>query len=68
VEVAGVEGQRGLKQLLGGLEDMQLLPDKHTATSPLSADASGQMLAAIVANWHRLPDDLKRKMAELLGM
>jgi hypothetical protein len=68
VEVAGVEGKRGTSQLLGGLEDVKVLPDNHTVTSPLSADASGQMLAAIVSNWHRLPDDLKRKMAELTGL
>jgi len=65
---AGVEGKRGLRQLLGGLKDTQLQPNSDAVVSPLSESASSQMLASIVVNWHKIPDDLKRKMAELVGM
>jgi hypothetical protein len=68
VEVAGVEAPKKLSQELGVLENGALVTQNNTCTAPLSSDASSQMLAAIVANWHRLPDDLKRKMAEIVGM
>jgi hypothetical protein len=68
LEVAGVEAPSKLSQELGTLENGAFIAQKNTCTAPLSDDASSQMLASIVSNWHRLPDDLKRKMAELTGL
>ena len=65
MEVAGVEAPKKLSQELGALENGTLVAQKNTCTPPLSDDASGQMLAAIVSNWHRLPDDVKRSIAAL---
>jgi len=62
VEVAGVEAPSKLSQELGTLENGALVTPKNTCTPPLSDDASGQMLAAIVANWHKLPCGVKLAM------
>ena len=65
VEVAGVEAPSKLSQELGALENGAFVAPKNTCTAPLSSDASSQMLASIVTNWHRLPDDVKRAITAI---
>ncbi len=68
VEVAGVEGLAHSSQGLGQLDNTEFTTPNHTQAALLTPDTSGQILAMIVANWHRLPDDDKIQMARLIGL
>lgn len=68
LEVAGVEGLAHSSQGLGQLGNTEYVAPKHTQAALLTPDTSGQILAMIVANWHRLPDDDKIQMARLIGL
>jgi len=68
LEVAGVEGLAHSSQALGRLENAEEITRNATQTALLTPDVSGQILAMIVANWHRLPDDDKIQMARLIGL
>ncbi len=68
VEVAGVEEKRKSSQLLGTTDTCTISEANQTPVRPLSDDESGQMLAKIVATWHKLPDNAKREIVELAGM
>lgn len=59
VRAAGVEEKRKSSQLLGTTDTCTTSEANQIPVRPLSNNESGQMLAKIVANRHKLPDESK---------